>query len=325
MKKFAVPALTLILLALTLTACACAPASEGTAFAAENEYYIYVSPSDGTLAANATAQPSDIAVLGEAGEPVFYLTQSYYYKAVRYGTSIYILDSSLGTGYYVEGPLPENVLLTSLPEGVTAADALPAVTLTLAEGASVTLANLVNVNSSDTEYTFSFLGFAAASATDGTRNVAFSADNGVLKTYGVAEANSFNEFSVAWHPVAAARREALLAPSDTGDGGEVDLTEGTPSNTLRIILIIGIAVPALLIVFLLFKPASDKGRSYDKRSMRGDTRRGIDYDRERSYDADRERYERGYRDYERRDYDYDRRDYPSDRRDYDGRDDGRRY
>lgn len=328
MKKFAVPALTLILLALTLTACACAPASEGTAFAAENEYYIYVSPSDGTLAANATAQPSGIAVYDGSENFAFFLTESYYYKVSPItinGNTTYFLNSTVAA-LYLKG-FSDDMLLTSLPEGVTAADALPAVTLTLAEGATIfeRFGNLQIDSSNSSEYTLTFLGFAGYSEADGARMVAFSADNGSDTTYGVAEASSFNEFSVAWHPVAAARREALLAPSDTGDGGEVDLTEGTPSNTLRIILIIGIAVPALLIVFLLFKPASDKGRSYDKRSMRGDTRRGIDYDRERSYDADRERYERGYRDYERRDYDYDRRDYPSDRRDYDGRDDGRRY
>ena len=90
-----------------------------------------------------------------------------------------------------------------------------------------------------------------------------------------------------------------------------------------VILIIGIAVPALIIVFLLFKPVSgDKG--YDKRkAMRRQEpeRGGIDYDRARSYEADRDRYDRGYRDYERerprdygRDRDYDRG------RDYDGRD-----
>lgn len=319
MKKFAVPALTLIVLALTLCTFFCVPASDGTAYAAENEYYICVSPSDGTLVANGTAQASDIAVYGGADEVVFYLTQSYYYKAVRYG-SIYILDSSVGSGYYIEGPLPENVLYTSLPEGATTANAIPTVTLTIAEGASVTLANLVTVDSSDTSYTLKFLGFAGYSETDGARTVAFSADNGISPvTYGTAKESAFNEFSVAWHPVAEARRETLLAPEDTDDD-DVDLTAGTSSDALRIILIIGIAVPALLIVFLLFKPSSDKKRSYDKRAMRGDTRRGIDYDRERSYDADRERYERGYRDYERREYPTDRRDY-----DYDGRDDDRRY
>ena len=93
---------------------------------------------------------------------------------------------------------------------------------------------------------------------------------------------------------------------------------------------------ALIIVLLLFKPTSKK-RGYDKRAMRHDPAQNIDYDRERNYNADRDRYDRGYRDYERRSYperrDYDRRDYDYDRgrgygsdRDY-GRDydDDRRY
>lgn len=324
MKKFAVPALTLIVLALTLCTFFCVPASDGTAYAAENEYYICVSPSDGTLAANATAQPSDIAVYDGSEKFVFSITESYYYKVSPVtinGNTTYFLNSTVEAIFYVKGPLSDDVLLTSLPEGVTAADALPAVTLTLAEGATIfeRFGNLQIDSSNSSEYTLTFLGFAGYSEIDGARMVAFSADKGGDTTYGVAEASSFNEFSVAWHPVAEARRETLLAPEDT-DGDDVDLTAGTSSDALRIILIIGIAVPALLIVFLLFKPSSDKKRSYDKRAMRGDTRRGIDYDRERSYDADRERYERGYRDYERREYPTDRRDY-----DYDGRDDDRRY
>lgn len=321
MKKFCVPAIALILFALTLTACAFAPASGGTAYAADNEFYICVSPSDGVLAANETAQPSDIEVHADSAS--FYLTQGYYYKAVKYGADIYILDSSLGAGCYIQGAIPEDALLTSLPAGATAANALPDVTLTLADGAELTLSNLVSVSSSDTKgYTFKFLGWSDYSASDGTRTLAFSADNGAGEPlFCTAGESSFNAFTVPWHPVAAAEREALLAPETPEDTDDGDLTAGTPSTTLRIVLIIGIAVPALLIVFLLFKPTSDKNRGYDRgRSMRRDNRRGIDYDRERSYDADRDRYDRGYRDYERRDYPEDGRGY-----DYDRRDDDRRY
>lgn len=322
MKKFCVPALALILFALTLTACAFAPASGGTAYAADNEFYICVSPSDGVLAANETAQPSNIEVHADSAS--FYLTLGYYYKAVRYGENIYILDSSLGVRCYIQGAIPEDSLLVSLPEGATEADAIPDVTLTVADGATLTLSNLDIVTSSDTKgYVFKFLGWSDYSSSDGERMLAFSADNGttVKSLVCTAEASSFNAFTVPWHPVAAAEREALLAPETPEDTDDGDLTAGTPSTTLRIVLIIGIAVPALLIVFLLFKPTSDKNRGYDRgRSMRRDNRRGIDYDRERSYDADRDRYDRGYRDYERRDYPEDGRGY-----DYDRRDDDRRY
>ena len=78
-------------------------------------------------------------------------------------------------------------------------------------------------------------------------------------------------------------------------------------------------MPALLIVFLLFKPSSKRNDTRRTTMRRQDTERGIDYDRERSYESDRDRYERGYRDYERRDY--------PENRGYGGydRDDDRRY
>ena len=139
------------------------------------------------------------------------------------------------------------------------------------------------------------------------------ADANIL--YGVAEADKFESFSVPWHPLAEARRAELTAPEEPeqGDDGAADgdLTGGEPSDALRIILIIGIAVPALIIVFLLFKPVAGGKRGYDKRkTMRRQDPEGggIDYDRTRSYESDRDRYDRGYRDYERerpRDY-YDR-------------------
>ena len=148
-----------------------------------------------------------------------------------------------------------------------------------------------------------------------------------MTDYGIADASSFLSFTVGWHPVAETRRAELLAPEDPApEVPDGDLTGGEPSDALRIILIIGIAVPALIIVVLIFKPVRSDARGYDNR-RKTVKERGTDYDRARSYEADRDRYDRGYRDYEReraRDYDgrgYDGRDYDRGR-DYDsnGRD-----
>ena len=78
----------------------------------------------------------------------------------------------------------------------------------------------------------------------------------------------------------------------------------------------------LLVTCLLFKPSRAKGG--DRKELARSSRGGspVDYDRDRNYRDDRERFERGYRDYERRDY-YrddrgsrydDRGGYPDDRR-----------
>lgn len=318
MRKFLVSALVLVVAALAFTACGSCATADGTAYAAGNEFYICISPTDDTLAAenNTSALPSSVPALlpGAGSEVGFYLIQSYYYKATLTGSG----DSavySIGGLYVMASAIPEGAVLTRLPEGATEENALPV--LTLAEGASVTLANYLTVNYGDTEYTLRYLGL---SADDGT-SVVFLAENGTVSIYGTANADSFAEFSVPWHPIAAERRAELLAPDEPADDGTADgdLTGGTPSNALRIILIIGIAVPALLIVFLLFKPSSKRNDTRRTTMRRQDTERGIDYDRERSYESDRERYERGYRDYERRDY--------PENRGYGGydRDDDRRY
>lgn len=327
MKRILIPAIAVIVCALTLTAFTALPASEGEALAAGSEYYICISPSDDALAGNAEAQPSDIAVSVNSddgnAEILFYLTQSYYYKVSRYGTT-YVLSDLAELGFFIQGDLPEGALIAALPDGAEPSGAMPSVALTLAKGAEVKLNNGLTVNGTNAAgYSFSFLGYSHAS--DGTLMVAFSAKNAATTTFGTADRSSFEAFVLPWHPVAEAHRSALLAPDEPViEDGNGDLTAGTPSHALRIVLIIGIAVPAVLIVILIFKPTSDnRDRRDDRRAMRRrDDRRGIDYDRERSYASDRDRYDRGYRDYERRDYPEMRDDGYSPR---DRRDDDRRY
>ena len=294
MKKFFVPALALILLALTLTACGLATSSEGTACAAGNEFYVYIAPTDEELISDSFSSASDVAVRSESSGELFLLQKSYYYKVTRYN-SVYVLSLDGVFDCYMQD-LPSTLLVTSLPSGVTEADAVPSVTLTLKEGEEVFLNNSRVPITKEDGLTLTFLGTAAD---DPTKVVFCAPDADANILYGVAEA----------------RRAELTAPEEPeqGDDGAADgdLTGGEPSDALRIILIIGIAVPALIIVFLLFKPVAGGKRGYDKRkTMRRQDPEGggIDYDRTRSYESDRDRYDRGYRDYERerpRDY-YDR-------------------
>lgn len=311
MKKLCVPALALILALTALAACGFAPA-DGEALATGNEHYICVSPSDDVLAGEEYSLSSELVAEGNAES--FRLQQSYYYKVSQYGKIFVLEDERLSSfGYYLED-VPEEMLLDSLPDGVTEENARPSAVLTVKEGETLTLANGID----SSEYTLYYLGVSD----DDPAEAVFFADSETSNPIcDSAPLSVFEPFAVSWHPVAEARRDELLAPPETPDVPEEpadDLTGGEPSDALRIILIIGIAVPALLIVFLLFKPVAEK-RGYDRRKvMRRDPDRAVDYDRERSYDRDR--YDRGYRDYERddREYrDYDRRE---DRRDRDYRD-----
>ena len=320
MRKFLVSALVLVVAALAFTACGSCATADGTAYAAGNEFYICISPTDDTLAANETALPSSVMAVSDYDElPAFYLTQGYYYSLIRYSDVYALADFD---AYYIYGGVDESALLTSLPDGATTSDMVPDVTLTFRSGVTLRLPNNITISASDMKgYTLNFVGFADAS-TNGTGNIVVAAYDGIRPTqYATISVSDVEEFSVPWHPIAAERRAELLAPDEPADDGTADgdLTGGTPSNALRIILIIGIAVPALLIVFLLFKPSSKRNDTRRTTMRRQDTERGIDYDRERSYESDRERYERGYRDYERRDY--------PENRGYGGydRDDDRRY
>ena len=309
MKKFLAVMFVMLFAALALTACGFASEKDGAALAAGDSDYVYIriAPSDDALKNSSAASPSAVRATNRSqGESVtVFLTEGYFYKAVRYNDAFYALDASLGNGFYIDTALPEDAVYPTLPEGASASDALPDVTLTLAPGKSVTLPNYITVRPEDEDYTFRFLGWAEEDA-DGERGIVFAADGPTGATlFGTAEADTFLPFTVPWHPLDEARRQALITPTPSDDAVPDDLTGGEPSDALRIILIIGIAVPALIIVFLLFKPSSDRRRPDERqRTVRGsDTRGGIDYDRERSYESDRERYERGYRDYERDDRD----------------------
>ncbi len=304
MKKFLVTALLIITAVFALTATGFAAAD--VAYADDNGFvYICVTPSDESLVANETPRNTEIPVVNIGkGETAFFLIESYYYKVKENAvlTDYYNLYyGSENSGLSVNKNLVSEYIVNTLPANANGVEA-PSVHVTIKDGKSVTAGSNTVIDSASSDYTLRFLGFNA------NADVYFSAqkgDSGVL--FGTAPLDSFNAFTVPYHPVSEARRAELNTTPPVVDGNG-DLTAGTPSKTLRIILIIGIAVPALLIILLIFKPSSDTKRGYDKRAMKHDSKQNIDYDRERNYNADRDRYDRGYRDYERRDYP-ERRDY----------------
>ena len=134
MKKLCVPALALILALTALAACGFAPA-DGEALAAGNVHYICVSPSDDVLAGEEYSLSSELVAVGNAES--FRLQQSYYYKVSRYGKIFVLEDERLSSfGYYLED-VPEEMLLDSLPDGVTEENARPSTVLTVKEGETV--------------------------------------------------------------------------------------------------------------------------------------------------------------------------------------------
>lgn len=190
-------------------------------------------------------------------------------------------------------------------EGVTASNFAPNVLLITNQSVTV---DGVAVNTSD-GWTVKLMGYI-------DDNLYVKAVKDDVSRLGAVPKTSFNSFNVSYHAIAQAERAGLLNQTPNDEPGTV--SGGGTSNILRIILIIGIIIPALIIVLLLFKPNRETA-GYDKRAMKKqpDSRK-VDYDRDRRYGDD---YRRDYRDYPDRDRDRDR-DY-RDRydRDYRGRDD----
>lgn len=237
-----------------------------------------------------------------SGKFLFYIPQSYYAKIVNENAAlkIYIVEYADLTSIYIPSDSLNGATIVS-PSFENDISPYPATRLNVIQTFSLNSAEIT------ADYTVKFLGY--------TENGYYvSATYGDDTYYGEASADNFESILIPLHKIERDYRESLI---DNNGGDAADPAKNT-SATLRVILIIGIIIPAVLIVILLFKPGKDR-TEYDKHVMKKSNRRD-DYD----YDRDR-RYSRGYdRDYVRdRDYendysdnDYRRRDAQRDERGY---------
>ncbi len=253
----------------------------------------------------------------------FYIPESYYIYlsgASNIGQYYPVVYCGFNQDFYYASETTPTCSPVVFADGVSP---FPDVRLTLKDE-SLTF-NGLEINS---DYTIKFLGYHTEDA-DLIYIVAML-DGSTY--FGFASLDSFEEFVVPYHPIAQAERDRLIASKQKPDPDKGDIIPNT-SLALRIVLIIGIAVPAIIIAILLFKP-SKNDRSQGKSVMRKERRRDeFDYDsartyREGGYDS---RYDTRYdsrrsdprydsQDEQRHDSRYDSR--PDDR--YDPRDDYRR-
>lgn len=228
------------------------------------------------LESNAYAGASSLTII-TSEEVAFCIPESYYVSDVHHSVANYYGVSYCGFDdkFFIKSdtaPTTSTVTLSSdvslYPDTILAlkADA----TLTL-EGTPVTA-----------EHTIRLLGY---SPTDATQIFVCATLNGESKL-GFADSASLESFVVEYHPVAQAEREQLLARKYQPDPDNGDIAPNT-SLALRIVLIIGICVPALIIAILLFKP-SKNDRSQSKSVIRkGRSKNDFDYDSSRTYSPDR--------------------------------------
>jgi len=233
------------------------------------------------------------------GTEGFYIPESYYVTDIEQQqriTYIYYTVQYCGQEFLCQdGTLPATSKV-AFDDGVSP---YPDVKLTIA-GDSIDLKGTAVTN----DYTIKFLGYHL---TDSTQIYVMATYNGET-VFGYAQTDAFSAFVVPYHPIAQAERNRILENKKPVEPKGGDIVPNT-SLALRIVLIIGIALPAVIIVILLFKPSKHDvsgGKNQLRRARRKDE---FDYDSSRSYSPDRPYDDRGYQD--------NRPDYRDDRDNYD--------
>lgn len=153
----------------------------------------------------------------------------------------------------------------------------PDVTLTII-GESLTL----NGNTVTNDYTIKFLGYH----TEDSAQIFVMATRDGTPVFGFAQKDAFNAFVVPYHPIAQAERDRIISSKLPPEPKSGDIVPNT-SLALRIVLIIGIALPAVIIVILLFKPSKNDVSGGKNQLRRARKRDEFDYDSSRSYSPDR--------------------------------------
>ena len=271
---------------------------------------------------NEYAGSSGVAVRDfNTDEILFYLPESYYLSNVEEvhgrfkGQSIdYYTFNYMGFYFNMENMSPyidyeynlhvEEVITFKADE-----DLYPNVTLRLVDNGETVWLDSQTVLTND--FTIKFVGFGVPTEEGEKIEDYFfvSATKDAETKFTTLPKSLFVNSNVPYQERAQLEREEILARK-ASEPKAGDLVPNT-SKVLRVILIVGICIPAVLIMLLLFKPTKD-GRK--KTVAKERTRDEFDYDERRDYRRD----DRDYRD------DRDRRD---DRRDdrYDDRRDARDY
>lgn len=261
-------------------------------YAESTQEVVYAPVSD--LENNEYAGASSIKIKASSGA-TFYIPESYYLSDITLLAPIDDTNESMysvsycGTTFFVQFEGTPQTSSVTFADGVFTS---PNVLLVPKEGAAIIYNE--EAKALTTEHTIRFLGYH----TEDSTKIFIVATKDGTSLFGFANRDDFENFVVPYHPIAQAERDELLASKHTPDPDNGDIIPNT-SLTLRIILIIGICVPAVIIAFLLFKPSKAE-RTQGKNTLhKNRTRDDFDYDSPRTYSSDRpsgydDGYDRGY-------------------------------
>jgi|GEM_PF-836935 len=332
-KKTALYILTGLVLAVVIAMALIVYVPAFTAYADEEEESgvqvrncVRLVPKD--LENNEYASSSGVAVRDfNTDEIIFYLPESYYLSNVEevhgrfQGHSIDYYTFSYMDFYFNMGEyspcidFDNNLDIREVVTFGTNENLYPDFTLTLREdGETIWLDSQTVLTNA---FTIKFVGFGVPQEEGETPNDYFfiSATKDGETKYTTVPKSLFVKSDVPYQTRAQEEREAILKRKES-EPKAGDIVPNT-SKALRIILIIGICIPAALIMFLLFKPTKDGRRKVVSKERTGEE---FDYDEQRTYRRDDRRDSRDYRYEDRR---YDDRDYRDSRDDRDYQDDRR--
>ena len=252
-------------LAAVLIACVALPLS--VAHAESAQMTVMIAPVS-NLEGNATAGASSIKLAKGSFE--FYIPESYYLTNVKNEFGNYYSVSYCGVDFFFESATAPQTTTVAFADGVSPS---PDVLLTIKEGASL------NDTSIASAHTIRFLGY---STTEQSEIFVMAVTDGE-PIFSFEDRASFADFTVTYHPITQAERDRILESKRPVEPSGGDILPNT-SLALRIVLIIGICVPAVIIAFLLFKPTKN---AQGKTTMRRHRAKGdFDYDSTRTYNPD---------------------------------------
>lgn len=269
--------MTVCITAFALLSLSCAVflfAPEADIANAANQTRSVIKATVSNLIDNEYAQKSTLKVMKD--NDTFYIPESYY---VEIGEKLGLLN------YYNAKYAGIDVFYLSETETLENQDSIfdenehlyPELRLYLVEGATVKVKGRQLVS----DDIIKFLGFNEDDA-----EIYCSVSTSENETfYGFIPRTSLNTFNVPYQERTQKERELILAEQNKPDDNEGNISDGTltpnTSLALRIVLIIGICIPAALIMVLLFKPSKDDGVKRNRRKNIADN--GVDYDDSRSF------------------------------------------
>ena len=222
-----------------------------------------------------TAVSSTMEFKNADGTSLFKIPETYYIKIVE------VNSDSISVSYMgLAGTIQKNedlkaVSITAISKvAITENNAYPVIELK-PTGAQIAYTNMNDV---ETNVDASIVkAYFMGEAMDGSNiYIKFVTDNSTF--YGYANKSTFESYTIS-------SNQEVIDAIDNANASPMSKTTNTNnSKALRVILIIGLIIPAIVIALLIFIPR--KSEQYDKARMHGKKTSFIDYDKTRSTEQD---------------------------------------